>query len=85
MVGRIVRFLVGLVVLVLAADVWRPAMVPHGIPIHFGDFEDARVAAAIVLLLVALAFILAAIAPAPKPKRPAPMSMSAGEDAPAEL
>ena len=85
MVGRIARFLVGLAVLVLAADIWRPAMVPHGIPVRLGDFEDARVAAAILLLLVALAFILAAIAPAPKPKRRAPVSMSAGEDAPAQL
>ena len=49
MLGRLLRLLVGLGVLAAAIDIYQPSLIPHGIPIALGAFEDTRTIAAAVL------------------------------------
>ena len=58
MFGRLLRILVGLAVLAAAVDVWKPSMIPHGIPVPLGDFEDFRKAAIALLAVIGGAFVL---------------------------
>jgi tetratricopeptide (TPR) repeat protein len=61
MFGRLLRILVGIAILMAAVDVWKPSMVPHGIPVRLGDFEDFRNAAIGLLAIIGGAFVLAGL------------------------
>jgi len=61
MIGRLLRILVGLAVATAAADIWRPKMIPHGVPVSFGDFEDFRNPAIVLLAVVGAAFVIAGL------------------------
>ena len=75
MIGRLIRLLVGLVVLAGAADLWDPALLPHSVPIKLGDLESLRTAFAAVAGVAGFAFVFAAIVPpARKPRRAAPVA-----------
>ena len=61
MFGRLLRILVGLAIAAAAADIWRPGMIPHGVPVSFGDFEDFRNTAIVVLAVIGAAFVVAGL------------------------
>jgi len=71
MFGRLLRILVGLAILAVAADIWRPDLIPQGrgIPVHFGDFEDLRQTAIIALAVVGAAFVIAGLVGAGRKRR----------------
>jgi len=69
MFGRLLRILVGLAVLVAAADIWKPALIPHGMPVRFGDFEDLRTTAIIALAVIGAAFVIAGLVGAGRKRR----------------
>ena len=76
MIGRFVRLLVGLVVLLGAADLWKPTLLPFAVPVKLGDLESLRMAFVAVVAVAGIAFVIAAIAPpAKKRKRPAPVAL----------
>lgn len=60
MFGRLLRILVGLAVLAVAVDLWRPSLIPqgYGIPVRLGDFEDLRQIAVGGLGLVGAALLI---------------------------
>jgi tetratricopeptide (TPR) repeat protein len=77
MLGRIFRLLVGLGVLAVAVDLYQPSLIPHGIPIALGSFEDTRTIAAALLGVVGFSFVFSGIwPPARKKRRAQPLNMS---------
>ena len=76
MIGRFVRLLVGLAVLVCAVDLWKPSLLPFAVLVKLGDLESLRTAFAAVVAVAGIAFVFAAIAPrARKRKRPAQVAL----------
>ena len=69
MFGRLLRIIVGLAVLTAAADIWKPAMIPHGVPVRLGDFEDLRTTAIIALAVIGAAFVIAGLVGAGRKRR----------------
>jgi len=69
MFGRLLRIIVGLAVLTAAADIWKPAMIPHGVPVRLGDFEDLRTTAIVILAVIGGAFVIAGLAGAGRKRR----------------
>jgi len=69
MFGRLLRIIVGLAVLTAAADIWKPAMIPHGVPVRLGDFEDLRTTAIVILAVIGAAFVIAGLVGAGRKRR----------------
>lgn len=78
MVGRIVGVLAGFAFMVLAAVLWRPELLPHGVILSLGAFEGYRPPFAGLAAATALAVALAALQRKTDDHGPRPVVFTAG-------